>query len=149
MLTPPEALLRALGLERFVALDLETTGLEEGCDIIELGLACYEAGQVRSRISTLVRPTQPVPPRILQLTGIDPRKLKKAPSPAEALPATLEAIGSSPVVAHNLAFDQGVLTRAGHGAPGPRPAAHHRQPPAGRRGGPSRHPAGEGPSRPG
>jgi ATP-dependent DNA helicase DinG len=112
MLTPPEALLRALDLERFVALDLETTGLEESCDIIELGLACYEAGQVRSRISTLVRPTQPVPPRILQLTGIDPRKLKKAPSPAEALPATLEAIGSSPVVAHNLAFDQGVLTRA-------------------------------------
>ena len=112
MLTAPEELLGRLGLGRFAALDLETTGLEETCGIIELGLACYEGGRVVQSLSTLVRPTQPVPPRILQLTGIDPRKLKKAPPLEEVLPQALAAIGSSPVVAHNLAFDQGVLQRS-------------------------------------
>ncbi len=108
---PPEALLTALGLTRFVALDLETTGLEEDCEIIEIGLACFEAGQVVSRLSTLVKPRQAVPPRILHLTGIDPRKLKKAPPLDEVLDGALELIGSSPLVAHNLDFDQGVLSR--------------------------------------
>lgn len=108
---PPAALLAALGLTRFVALDLETTGLEEDCEIIEIGLACYEAGQVVFRLSTLVKPSQPVPPRILHLTGIDPRKLKKAPPLESVLEEALAAIGDSPLVAHNLAFDQGVLQR--------------------------------------
>ncbi|MFA7331454.1 MAG: helicase C-terminal domain-containing protein [Candidatus Delongbacteria bacterium] len=108
---PPTALLAALGLTRFVALDLETTGLEEDCEIIEIGLACYEAGQVASRISTLVKPSGPVPPRILHLTGIDPRKLKKAQPLEAVLDEVLAAIGDSPIVAHNLAFDQGVLQR--------------------------------------
>jgi len=112
MINPPsEALLKHLGLERFAALDLETTGLDDTCEIIELGLVVYEGGQARTTVSTLVQPTQAVPPRILQLTGIDPRKLKKAPRLAEVLPEALAAIGSSPVVAHNLAFDQGVLER--------------------------------------
>ncbi len=109
--TPPEALLSRLGLGRFAALDLETTGLEDTCEIIELGLVIFEGGQARTTVSTLVQPTQPVPPRILQLTGIDPRKLKKAPRLAEILPEALAALGNAPVVAHNLAFDQGVLMR--------------------------------------
>lgn len=108
---PPDGLLESLGLGRFVALDLETTGLEEDCEIIELGLASFEAGQVVSRLSSLVKPRQAVPPRILHLTGIDPRKLKKAPPLDEVLAEALALVGDSPLVAHNLDFDQGVLVR--------------------------------------
>ena len=55
----------------FVALDLETTGLNPERDaIIEIGAVRFRDGEPQERFHTLVDPGRPIPYEIQQLTGI-------------------------------------------------------------------------------
>jgi DNA polymerase III epsilon subunit-like protein len=55
----------------YVALDLETTGLDPDHDaIIEIGAVKFRGDEVLEAWSTLVRPERPIPYRITRLTGI-------------------------------------------------------------------------------
>ena len=60
--------------QTYVALDLETTGLDSQRDaIIEIGCAKLRDGEIVDQWSTLVNPGRKLPFAITQLTGIADR----------------------------------------------------------------------------
>ncbi len=98
----------------YVALDLETTGLDFRTDaIIEVGAVRFDGDGVRHRYSTLVNPRRPLPPRIQELTGIRDEELRQAP-PLEAITQELEAfLHGAVIVGHNVVgFDVRFLDAA-------------------------------------
>ena len=67
----------------FVVLDTETTGLYNHDQLLELGAVCIdEWGQIRSKFSTLIKPSRPVDPtcKALRVNQISLTDLDKAPS---------------------------------------------------------------------
>ena len=99
--------------DRFVAIDLETTGLNPAeHEIIEIAWVRFERGVIVESFSSLVRPKQPIPHRITELTGISDDEVASAPSIEEVLPEVLEALSGRTVVAHNASFDRGFLETA-------------------------------------
>lgn len=98
--------------EIYVAVDVETTGLDPACDeIIEIGLCRIENGAVTEKFSSLVRATGSVPLRVKQLTGIDDDMLQGAPGWEELAGEVASFIGDAPMVGHHIAFDAGFLSR--------------------------------------
>ncbi len=106
----------------FVALDVETTGLDPEQDrVTEVGAVRFDAGgRVLDRFEALVNPGRPIPLFIQQLTGITDETVRDAPALVEVADALRRFVGEGPVVGHNLGFDVGFLMREGvHlGAPG-------------------------------
>lgn len=96
--------------EIFIALDLETTGLDFDKDrIIEVALARFENGKVTETLDYFVKPNKELRPFIAKLTGIDDSMLADA-SDFATLAGTLRAfIGDYPIVAHNAQFDHHFL----------------------------------------
>jgi ATP-dependent DNA helicase DinG len=107
----PHQFLKELGLSRFVSFDLETTGLDDFCEIIEIGAVLYIDGEEAGRFAELVHPESSVPDNIVKLTGIDNRMLRNARSIREVLIDFLEFIEGAVIVAHNVNFDMGMLRR--------------------------------------
>lgn len=108
----------------FVALDLETTGLDARTDaIIEVGMVRFAfdpradsfACRILDRFVTFVNPMRPIPLRIQQLTGIRDSDLAGAPSIDRVIPELLAFVRSDveAVVAHNAGFDFGFLQAIG------------------------------------
>ena len=100
----------------YVALDLETTGLDASLDaIIEIGAVKFTADQVIERYTTLVNPQRPIPARITQITSIRDADVRDAPTLDRVLPEVRAFVGAdvSAVIAHNAAFDLGFLRAAG------------------------------------
>jgi predicted DnaQ family exonuclease/DinG family helicase len=100
----------------YVALDLETTGLEPGSDaIIEVGAVKFDPkGVVQETFSTLVNPGRPVPYRIQMLTGIAPEEVTEAPPMDAVAPRLQQFIADHPIVGQNvLGFDLRFLAAAG------------------------------------
>ncbi len=97
----------------FVALDLETTGLNPAeHEIIEVAWVRFEKDTIVESFSSLVRPQQAIPLRITELTGISPDDVAFAPPIEDVLPGVLAALSGRTVVAHNAAFDRGFLEAA-------------------------------------
>lgn len=97
----------------FVVVDLETTGGKAAEDAItEIGAVKIRAGEVLGEFATLVDPGRPIPPYIVQLTGITTAMVYAAPRIEEVLPAFLEFASGSVLVAHNAGFDIGFLQAA-------------------------------------
>ena len=64
----------------FVALDIETTGLDANRDaIIEIGAVKFNERRVENEWSTLVNPGRHIPDFITGLTGIDDAMVRQAP----------------------------------------------------------------------
>jgi DNA polymerase-3 subunit epsilon/ATP-dependent DNA helicase DinG len=98
----------------YVALDLETTGLQADRDaIIEIGAVKFRGDEILGEWSSLINPGRPLPHKIARLTGINPRDVERAPSLAQVLPRLAHFIGDLPVVGHNIQFDCNFLQRAG------------------------------------
>ncbi|EOM78165.1 DEDD exnuclease domain-containing protein [Rhodococcus rhodnii] len=97
----------------FVVVDLETTGASAEADAItEIGAVKIRGGEVLGELATLVDPGRPVPPHIVELTGIDSAMLVDAPRIERVLPAFLEFAHGAVLVAHNAPFDTGFLRAA-------------------------------------
>ena len=96
-------------------VDLETTGLSaRDCSILEIGAVRISKLRCTDSFETLVKPPEPVPRRITDLTGIDDAILEEAPPGIEALPAFrrwLERTPGAPFAAHNAAFDARFVAR--------------------------------------
>ncbi len=104
----------------YVALDLETTGLQAERDaIVEIGAVKFRGDDVLDSWSSLVNPNRPLPHKIERLTGISQSQVERAPSLHTVLPALMRFIGESPLVGHNIKFDLSFLQRAGITAPPP------------------------------
>lgn len=108
----------------FVAIDLETTGLNARSDaIIEVGAVRVAfdrraddfACRVLDRFVTFVNPQRPIPLRIQQLTGIRDSDVADAPTLSRVIPELLAFVRADveAVLAHNAGFDFGFLLAAG------------------------------------
>ncbi len=100
----------------YVALDLETTGLDAGRDaIIEIGAVRFQGATILDRFVTFVNPQRAVPLRIQQITGICDDDVAAAPTIAQILPELMAFVSAdvAAVVAHNAGFDLSFLRAAG------------------------------------
>ncbi|MGC8857171.1 MAG: exonuclease domain-containing protein, partial [Anaerolineae bacterium] len=98
----------------FVAIDIETTGLDENREaIIEIGAVRFSGRRVEDEFSTLVNPRRHIPEFITGLTGIDDAMVRQAPTLPAILPELENFLGDSIIVGHNIGFDLGFLIRGG------------------------------------
>ncbi len=97
----------------FVVVDLETTGgSPEGDAITEIGAVKVRGGEVLGEFATLVDPGCPIPPQVVQITGITTAMVRDAPRIEAVLPGFVEFASGSVLVAHNARFDTGFLKAA-------------------------------------
>ena len=98
----------------YVALDLETTGLNPERDAItEIGVVKFRDEQVLDTWSSLVNPQRPIPYRIQQLTGITQEDVDSAPSLPSVTGTLLRFIKDYPIVGHSVSFDLSFLKHQG------------------------------------
>jgi DNA polymerase III subunit epsilon len=94
----------------YTVVDVETTGLTpHNNGITEICCLRVAGGKVVERFSTLVNPGRPIPAFIQNMTGITDAMVRDAPSFREVIPAFLEFLGESVLVAHNAPFDLSFL----------------------------------------
>ena len=91
---------------RFIAFDLETTGIMPGVDrIVEVGAVRFIDGQIEAVYSTLVNPKIPIPQAASRVNGISDDMVIGKPTIDQLLPSFAEFCGDDLMVAHNAAFD--------------------------------------------
>jgi len=105
--------LESLLTEGFVAVDLETTGLDpRRDDIIEIAAVPFVDGRPQHAYVTRVDPGRPIPPESSRIHGITDDMVVHATTIGEAL-VKLEAVcGRRVLVGHGIAFDLAMLARA-------------------------------------
>lgn len=97
-------------LPRFVAIDVETTGLKAASQrIIEVALVRFEDGVETGRFNQLVNPGRRIPDYISKLTGIRDDDVADASPFADLADQIVEFLGTDVLVGHNVGFDIGFL----------------------------------------
>ena len=101
------------GLQDFVCLDLETTGLNPKKDrIIEIGAVKVRKGQIVGIFQQLIDPKQVLEERVEILTGISSKELQGQPTIQEVLPCIRDFLGEDVLLGHRVLFDYSFLKRA-------------------------------------
>ncbi len=101
-------------MPEYVALDLETTGLDPSRDrVIEIGAVAFTPDQVTSTLEELVDPGRPVPDTVLRLTGIKQEELRGAAAQDDALRRLSEFVTGRQPVGHGARLDVDFLASAG------------------------------------
>lgn len=98
----------------FTAIDFETANAYRGSPC-SVGLVRVRDGQIVEEQHFLIRPPARVghfDPFNIRIHGITPEMVQTAPEWADAYPKIMDFIGDDLVVAHNAAFDTGVLRDA-------------------------------------
>ena len=96
----------------FVALDIETTGLDSNRDvIIEIGAVRFNGSRVEDEWNSLINPGRPIPPMITQLTGISNDMVRSAPALGSVIQQFADFVGNCPVIGHNVQFDLSFLRK--------------------------------------
>lgn len=102
--------------QRFIAFDVETTGLNPSSDrIIELGAVVFENKKIINKFSSLVNPQIKVPSRATAVNHITNKMLKNAPDEKEAFSRLIDFLGdaingATILCAHNAPFDMKFLS---------------------------------------
>ncbi|MBT5176155.1 MAG: hypothetical protein HOL93_06315, partial [Candidatus Marinimicrobia bacterium] len=108
------SLLKKLQLNKFVAIDFETTGLQVETDrIIEVAAILFIDGEPSKRFTSLVNPGIPIPSFIEEITGITNNMVADAPAESKIVDDLFKFIGKHPLVAHNTPFDLAFLQSMG------------------------------------
>jgi DNA polymerase-3 subunit epsilon/ATP-dependent DNA helicase DinG len=98
----------------FVAIDVETTGLEAGTDeIIEIAAVKFTGDTVLETFQKLVKPRHSLPLKIARLTNITDEMLAGAPRFSEVAPELVRFVKSYPLVGHSVGFDLRMLQAQG------------------------------------
>lgn len=98
----------------FVAIDIETTGLEVDRDaVIEIGAVRFNERRVEDEWTTLVNPGRHIPEFITGLTSIDDAMVRQAPKLREIAHELDAFVGDAAVIGHNVRFDLGFLQKTG------------------------------------
>ena len=101
------------GLQDFICIDLETTGLNPKRDrIIEIGAVKVRNGEIVETFQQLIDPKQQLEERVELLTGISSKELEGKPAIQEVLPAIKEFLGEDVLLGHRVLFDYSFLKRA-------------------------------------
>ena len=105
----------------YVALDLETTGLDPTDDrITEIGAIRFdEEGRELAVFDRLVNPGRTIPAFTEKLTGITNEDVREAPAFGEIADDLARFVGESAVVGQNVSFDLAFLAEAGVAFEGP------------------------------
>jgi DNA polymerase-3 subunit epsilon len=114
---------RPLGalLEQFVAIDVETTGLDANRDsIVSVAVVPFRHGRPTQGYDTLVNPGRPIPAASTRIHGITDEMVAAAPHLGAVLDEIEATCGDHVIVGHSVAFDLALLERGRR--------AHHRQP---------------------
>ncbi|GLU46264.1 exonuclease domain-containing protein [Nocardiopsis ansamitocini] len=100
--------------DRWTAIDFETANHDRG-SVCSVGLVRVEEGRIAERYTTLIKP----PPQAgrfarfnIDFHGIGPEQVADAPEWPEAFRAIVDFADGGPLVAHNAAFDMGVIHAA-------------------------------------
>ena len=106
-------LLKELQLSSYIALDLETTGLDpRTCAITEVSAYRFVDGYPFEEYSTLIDPQMIIPKEISELTGITDRMVSGKPKINEILSELFKFIGNDPIVGQNITFDISFINHA-------------------------------------
>jgi predicted DnaQ family exonuclease/DinG family helicase len=98
--------------QTYVALDLETTGLDPDHDAItEIGAVKFRADEELDTFSTFVNPGRSIPFAITELTGIHDEDVADAPRLQDVLPHLSRFVGEHTVIGHSVQFDMAFLNR--------------------------------------
>jgi ATP-dependent DNA helicase DinG len=101
-------------MQSIVAIDIETTGLNEERDaIIEIGAVRFKGRRVEDEWSSLINPGRHIPEFISGLTGISDVEVRNAPRFGDIAKDLAAFVGAAPLVGHNVRFDMGFLQGAG------------------------------------
>lgn len=93
-------------MNTYIALDLETTGLNPSSDrIIEIGAIKVENHKIVDTFSTFVDPQMQVPLKIQQLTGITTAMASSGMSGEAAIQELVAFCQDEPLLGHNIMFD--------------------------------------------
>ncbi|MFJ3484641.1 PolC-type DNA polymerase III [Pseudomonas sp. NPDC090202] len=94
--------------ERIAVIDFETTGISPSstCRATEIAVVIMEQGVIVERYQSLMNAGVRIPGFIESLTGISNAMLRTAPPAEKVMNEVAEFVGSTPLVAHNAAFDQ-------------------------------------------
>ena len=97
-------------MARYIAFDVETPNRYNN-RMSAIGIAVVEDGRIVDSFYSLVDPEQPFDWFNVQLTGIDSRKVRGAPTFDRLWTKIGPILSSGTLVAHNAAFDMGVLKK--------------------------------------
>lgn len=100
-------------ISSYVALDLETTGLDPKQDrIIEIGAVKVVDELVTEEFSAFVNPRMEIKEAITKLTGITEAMVKNAPPIEDTIGPILDFCGDFPILGHHIIFDYSFLKKA-------------------------------------
>ena len=94
--------------EQAVILDLETTGLDDEAEIVQIAVLAMDG---RVLLDTLVRPAGPITPEATSVHGLDAAGLVGAPSFPDVYPVLAALLQSRLIVTYNVEFDQCILNQ--------------------------------------
>ncbi len=106
--------------QSYVAVDLETTGLEAKRDkIIEIGAIHVVKGREIAAFHSMVNPHRRLKEQITELTGITDDMVENAPDIGDIIEEFAEFCEQAPLLGHRIMFDYSFLKRAAvnHGIP--------------------------------
>lgn len=90
---------------RFIAVDVETTGLSKDDSIIEIAAVRFVGGQAEQVFCSLVRTKRVISPQIERLTGISQAMISAAPHPEAVMRDFVAFVSDHRLVFHNASFD--------------------------------------------
>lgn len=97
-------------MDTYIAIDLETTGLNPKTDrILEVGAVRVEGNEIREQLHFFVDPGRKIPERIVELTGITDDMLEGAVSQQEAAVRVADFCGDQVLLGHNILFGYSFL----------------------------------------
>ncbi|MBT8420639.1 MAG: 3'-5' exonuclease [Gammaproteobacteria bacterium] len=111
---PKQIQTRPIMESRFVAIDLETTGLNPylGDEIISIALVELRGLAFTGRhYVTLVNPERSIPPKASAIHGIVDADIRHAPTIDSILPQLVAFLGDAVVIAHHANFDLRFLNK--------------------------------------
>ena len=109
-------------MQRFIAIDVETTGLDRERDrIIQIAAVVFESGVPTEQWSTFVNPGRHIPAEATRINNITDSMVRQAPSQQEAARLFLGFIGDAAkkgtiLCAHNAEFDMAFIGETLKGA---------------------------------
>lgn len=96
--------------QKLAVIDFETTGLSPEQDrIIEVGVVCFERGELTALKNWLCNPGIPIPEEARAVHNISDEDLKDAPSFAQILPELQALTNDHLPIAYNALFDRRFL----------------------------------------
>ncbi len=97
-------------LEEMNFIDLETTGLSPIVhEILEIGILKVDPSGNITTLNQLIKPMGIISAENAKIHGITNALTQDSPSIQDTLPSTIEFIGNTPIIGHNVQFDCGFL----------------------------------------